>query len=49
MKDSSTRPTLGFPASMQPICSAFHDGGARANGAPLTPSPFILQHGEKPC
>lgn len=47
--DSSTRPTLGFPASMQPIFPAIHNGGTRVNGVHVPPSPFILQPGEKPC
>lgn len=46
--DSLTRPTLGFPASMQPIFPAIHNGGTRVNGVHMPPSPFILQPGEKP-
>lgn len=43
-----TRPTFGFPQSMQPIFPAIHNGGTTVNGVQAAPSPFILQKGEKP-
>jgi aryl-alcohol dehydrogenase-like predicted oxidoreductase len=46
--DALTRPTFGFPQSMQPFFPAIHNGGTRVNGVQAPPSPFILQKGEKP-
>ena len=46
--DALTRPTFGFPQSMQPVFPAIHNGGTRVNGVQAPPSPFILQKGEKP-
>jgi aryl-alcohol dehydrogenase-like predicted oxidoreductase len=46
--DALTRPTFGFPQSMQPIFPAIHNGGTTVNGVHAEPSPFILQKGEKP-
>ena len=46
--DALTKPTFGFPQSMQPIFPAIHNGGTRVNGVQAPPSPFILQKGDKP-
>jgi aryl-alcohol dehydrogenase-like predicted oxidoreductase len=46
--DALTRPTFGFPQSMQPIFPAIHNGGTTVNGVYAPTSPFILQKGEKP-
>ncbi|MFO0572438.1 MAG: aldo/keto reductase [Polyangia bacterium] len=46
--DGLTRPTFGFPQSMQPVFPAIHNGGTRVNGVQAPPSPFILQKGDKP-
>jgi aryl-alcohol dehydrogenase-like predicted oxidoreductase len=36
--DALTRPTFGFPQSMQPIFPAIHNGGASVNGVYAPPS-----------
>jgi diketogulonate reductase-like aldo/keto reductase len=46
--DEKTKPTLGFPASMQAWFPALHNGGTTVNRVYAEPSPFILQRGEKP-
>jgi len=46
--DALTKPTLGFPQSMQPIFPAIHNGGTSVNGVHAPPSPFVMQLGEKP-
>lgn len=46
--DKLTKPTFGFPQSMQPIFPSIHNGGTTVNGVYGPPSPFILQRGEKP-
>jgi aryl-alcohol dehydrogenase-like predicted oxidoreductase len=46
--DDMTRPTFGFPQSMQPYFPAIHHGGATVNGVHSEPSPFVIQRGEKP-
>ena len=46
--DALTKPTLGFPANMQPMFPSIHHAGATVNGVPSQPSPFVLQKGERP-
>ena len=46
--DALTKPTLGFPQSMQPAFPAIHNGGTNVNGVQMPPSPFVLQPGDKP-
>jgi aryl-alcohol dehydrogenase-like predicted oxidoreductase len=46
--DEKTKPTLGFPANMQPIFPAIHNGGTTVNGIHAEPSSFVMLRGEKP-
>lgn len=46
--DALTKPTFGFPQSMQPLFPSIHNGGTTVNGVSAPPSGFILQKGEKP-
>jgi len=46
--DSLTKPTLGFPQSMQPIFPAIHNGGTRVNGVQAPPSGFGLEKNDTP-
>jgi aryl-alcohol dehydrogenase-like predicted oxidoreductase len=46
--DALTKPTFGFPQSMEPMFPAIHNGGTMVNGVQVPPSPFILGKGEKP-
>jgi aryl-alcohol dehydrogenase-like predicted oxidoreductase len=46
--DGKTKPTLGFPANMQPMFPAIHNGGTRVNGIQAEPSSFGILRGEKP-
>jgi aryl-alcohol dehydrogenase-like predicted oxidoreductase len=46
--DALTKPSFGFPQSMQPIFPAIHNGGTSVNGVYAETSPFILGRGEKP-
>jgi aryl-alcohol dehydrogenase-like predicted oxidoreductase len=43
-----TKPTFGFPHSMQPYFPAIHHGGATVNGVHSEPSGFVMLRGEKP-
>ena len=43
-----TKPTLGFPQSMQPIFPMIHHGGMTVNGVTAPFTPFTPQKGEKP-
>jgi aryl-alcohol dehydrogenase-like predicted oxidoreductase len=43
-----TQPTLIFPASMQFLFPAIHNGGTSVNGIHAPPSAFALQPGDKP-
>jgi len=43
-----TKPTLGFPANMQPMFPAIHNGGTTVNGTHAEPSSFGMLRGEKP-
>ncbi|MET0596074.1 MAG: aldo/keto reductase [Polyangiaceae bacterium] len=46
--DALTRPTFGFPQSMQPMFPAIHNGGTTVNGVYAPPSPFVMEKGNKP-
>lgn len=46
--DALTKPTLGFPQSMQPMFPSIHNGGTTVNGVHGAPSPFVMLKGEKP-
>jgi aryl-alcohol dehydrogenase-like predicted oxidoreductase len=46
--DEKTKPTFGFPANMQAIFPAIHNGGTRVNGIHAEPSSFGVLRGEKP-
>jgi aryl-alcohol dehydrogenase-like predicted oxidoreductase len=46
--DALTKPTFGFPQSMQPIFPAIHNGGTTVNGVSMPPSPFVMEKGGTP-
>ena len=46
--DARTKPTFGFPQSMQPYFPAIHNGGTTVNGVHAPPSGFVMLKGEKP-
>jgi len=46
--DALTKPTFGFPQSMQPVFPSIHNGGTSVNGVYAPTSPFILQKGDTP-
>jgi aryl-alcohol dehydrogenase-like predicted oxidoreductase len=43
-----TKPTLGFPQSMEPWFASIHHNGATVNGVPGPTLPMLIQKGEKP-
>jgi aryl-alcohol dehydrogenase-like predicted oxidoreductase len=45
--DQLTKPTFGFPQSMQPWFVAIHNGGTYVNGTYAPPSAFGVQQGDK--
>jgi aryl-alcohol dehydrogenase-like predicted oxidoreductase len=45
--DALTKPTLGFPQSMQPWFPAIHNGGTSVNGISAPLSPFGVQKGDE--
>jgi len=45
--DALTKPTLGFPQSMQPWFPALHNGGTSVNGIYAPASPFAVEKGDK--
>jgi len=45
--DALTKPTFGFPQSMQPWFPAIHNGGTSVNGVYAPPSPFVVEKGDK--
>ncbi|NOK08184.1 aldo/keto reductase [Corallococcus exercitus] len=45
--DELTKPTFGFPQSMEPMFPAIHNGGTRVNGIQLPASPFGVEKGDK--
>ncbi|HKU42864.1 MAG TPA: aldo/keto reductase [Polyangiales bacterium] len=46
--DDLTKPSFGFPQSMEPIFPAIHNGGTSVNGVRMPPSPFGLVKGDEP-
>jgi aryl-alcohol dehydrogenase-like predicted oxidoreductase len=46
--NDKTKPTLGFPANMQPMFPSIHNGGTTVNGVHAEPSSFVILRGEKP-
>jgi aryl-alcohol dehydrogenase-like predicted oxidoreductase len=46
--NSLTKPTFGFPQSMEPMFPAIHNGGTMVNGIQAPPSEFVIGKGEKP-
>ncbi len=45
--DELTKPTLGFPQSMQAWFPAIHNGGTSVNGVAMPPTPFGVEKGDK--
>jgi aryl-alcohol dehydrogenase-like predicted oxidoreductase len=45
--DALTKPTFGFPQSMQPWFPAIHNGGTSVNGVSAPLSPFGVQKGDE--
>jgi aryl-alcohol dehydrogenase-like predicted oxidoreductase len=45
--DALTKPTFGFPQSMQPWFPAIHNGGTSVNGISAPLSPFGVQKGDE--
>jgi aryl-alcohol dehydrogenase-like predicted oxidoreductase len=43
-----TKPTFGFPQSMQPIFPSIHHGGTSVNGVYAPPSGFVMEKGDQP-
>jgi aryl-alcohol dehydrogenase-like predicted oxidoreductase len=46
--DTLTKPTFGFPQSMQPMFPSIHNGGTTVNGIYGPTSSFVIEKGEKP-
>jgi aryl-alcohol dehydrogenase-like predicted oxidoreductase len=46
--DALTRPTFGFPQSMQPFFPAIQQGGTMVNGVQMPASGFVMLPGDKP-
>jgi aryl-alcohol dehydrogenase-like predicted oxidoreductase len=46
--DTLTKPTFGFPQSMQPMFPSIHHSGATVNGVPSQVSPFVIGKDDKP-
>jgi aryl-alcohol dehydrogenase-like predicted oxidoreductase len=46
--DELTKPTFGFPQSMQAAFPTILHGGATVNGVYGPPSPFVMEKGDKP-
>ncbi|QDE87425.1 aldo/keto reductase [Myxococcus xanthus] len=45
--DALTKPTFGFPQSMQPMFPSIHNGGTTVNGVFAEPSNFGVEKGDK--
>jgi aryl-alcohol dehydrogenase-like predicted oxidoreductase len=45
--DTLTKPTFGFPQSMEPIFPSIHNGGTTVNGVYGPPTPFGVEKGDK--
>jgi diketogulonate reductase-like aldo/keto reductase len=46
--DALTKPSFGFPQSMQPMFPSIHNGGTTVNGVYGPASSFVLEKGDKP-
>lgn len=46
--DALTKPTLGFPQSMEPMFPMIQNGGTTVNGVATELSPFVIGKDEKP-
>jgi len=46
--DALTKPTFGFPQSMQPMFPSIHNGGTTVNGVYGGANSFVLVKGDKP-
>jgi aryl-alcohol dehydrogenase-like predicted oxidoreductase len=46
--DAVSKPTFGFPQSMQPMFAAIHNGGTTVNGVSAPLSPFVIEKGDVP-
>jgi hypothetical protein len=46
--DALTKPTFGFPQSMQPVFPAIHNGGTMVNGVHAPTSGFGVEKGDQP-
>jgi aryl-alcohol dehydrogenase-like predicted oxidoreductase len=46
--DALTKPTFGFPQSMQPMFPAIQHGGSTVNGVYAPTSGFVIEKGERP-
>jgi len=46
--DALTKPTFGFPQSMEPFFPAIHNGGTMVNGTQQPASGFVMEKGGKP-
>jgi len=46
--DALTKPTFGFPQSMQPVFPAIHNGGTKVNGVQMPASGFVMEKGGTP-
>lgn len=46
--DALTKPTFGFPQSMQPMFPSIHNGGTTVNGVYGAPSPWVMEKGGAP-
>jgi aryl-alcohol dehydrogenase-like predicted oxidoreductase len=46
--DTLTKPTFGFPQSMQPMFPSITNGGTNINGEAAPPSAFVMEKGGKP-
>jgi len=44
--DALTKPTFGFPQSMQPMFPAIHNGGTTVNGIHAPATPFGVVKGD---
>lgn len=46
--DALSKPTFGFPQSMQPLFPSIQHGGMSVNGVYAETSPFVMEKGETP-
>ena len=46
--DALTKPTFGFPQSMQPMFPAIHNGGTTVNGVYAATTGFGIEKGDQP-